>query len=149
MSNKPFRQAVMAIILREDGRILIGSSPRDEGYKFPQGGIDAGETPLECLIRELKEELGVKIDSQDVIGKLPQTVSYHYPPYKPYSKIYCGQEMNIFIIKHQPHFEYSSQDDEFDELVWIFPHDIEQYDCVYRITAYQNALNQLANFFKD
>jgi 8-oxo-dGTP pyrophosphatase MutT (NUDIX family) len=144
--SKPYRQAVLAIIIREDGKFLFGSSPRDEGYKFPQGGIDPGETAEECLTRELKEELGVEISKSDVIGQLKETVAYPYPDYKPYSKLYCGQQMHIFVVRHQLYFNWQPQDDEFDELVWIFPHEITNYDCVYRKEAYIEAMKLLEQF---
>ncbi len=140
MNSKPYRQAVMAIITREDGAFLIGSSPRDEGYKFPQGGIDEGETPRDCLIRELYEELGVKINEEDILDKLTETISYPYPDYKPYSKIYCGQEMTVFVVKHNPSYNWTPQDDEFEEMIWITPSELINYNCVYRMPAYQKAL---------
>jgi len=140
MNSKPYRQAVMAIITREDGYFLIGSSPRDEGYKFPQGGIDEGETPRDCLIRELYEELGVTINEEDIVGKLTETISYPYPDYKPYSKIYCGQEMTVFVVKHNSSYNWTPQDDEFEEMIWITPSELINYNCVYRMPAYQKAL---------
>jgi putative (di)nucleoside polyphosphate hydrolase len=141
--QKPYRLAVMAIIIREDGRFLIGSSPRDEGYKFPQGGIDPGECEIDCLKRELFEELGVQISNDDILAKLPQSVSYPYPDYKPYSKIYFGQSMQAFIVRHRSHYMWQPQDDEFEELHWILPSELHSFDCVYRKTAYLHAITML------
>jgi 8-oxo-dGTP diphosphatase len=54
--------AVTAGILRRDGRILICRRPEGKRlagvWEFPGGKMEPGETPEECLRRELREELG-------------------------------------------------------------------------------------------
>jgi len=55
-----FRENVAGILRDDRGRILICErlGVRD-AWQFPQGGIDAGETPEEALVRELWEEISV------------------------------------------------------------------------------------------
>lgn len=57
---------VIAAIIRKGSKILIARrSPKKHlaGYwEFPGGKIEEGETPEECLARELKEELGITVD---------------------------------------------------------------------------------------
>jgi ADP-ribose pyrophosphatase YjhB (NUDIX family) len=58
MSAKIFtRKATRAIVLNGDN-ILLLYTKRYHDYSLPGGGIDAGETNVEGLIRELKEETG-------------------------------------------------------------------------------------------
>ncbi|MCP4141715.1 MAG: NUDIX domain-containing protein [Chloroflexi bacterium] len=67
------REAVRGVIFRE-GKLLMVYSTVNGDYKFPGGGIDAGETHLEALRRELNEECGATL--KEVIGELGKTIEY-------------------------------------------------------------------------
>lgn len=55
---------VACALVDADNRILIAQRPEGKSlaglWEFPGGKVDAGETPEEALIRELREELGVE-----------------------------------------------------------------------------------------
>ncbi len=61
--RKPELTVVAALILR-DSKVLVCQRRRDDSHalqwEFPGGKIEAGETPQDALIRELREELGVE-----------------------------------------------------------------------------------------
>ena len=56
-----------AVITRPDGSVLLGQRAPDTFYpgywEFPGGKVEPDETPREALIRELDEELGMRVDA--------------------------------------------------------------------------------------
>jgi 8-oxo-dGTP pyrophosphatase MutT (NUDIX family) len=48
----------------------VGMTRHAGQYALPGGRVDAGETPLEAALRELDEELGLRLGAESVIGWL-------------------------------------------------------------------------------
>lgn len=136
--SKIYRQAVMAVIINEEAKVLIGYSPRDKSYKFPQGGLEADEDLLTGITRELKEELNYLLHEDHVLEVYQEKVRYPFPP--DCHPLYMGQELSIVKIKHRQEAETIPQDDEFDRLLWIKPKEISSYNYEYRSEAYKRAL---------
>ena len=139
MTKHTFRIAVLAIIVNEDNKILIGSSPRDGGFKFPQGGLDLNEDAITGIKRELNEELGITLNDADIDYVHSKKVQYLYPPEDPYF-VYKGQELSVVKIKHNNSWELIPQDDEFEELCWIHPNELKNFNVGFRLKAYTKAL---------
>ena len=54
------RNSARSIIIR-DGRVAMVRSLRYDYYKFPGGGIEPGEDPVQAMIRETREEAGLLV----------------------------------------------------------------------------------------
>jgi len=71
-------KTVTAGIIISDGNVLLtrrGENERQGGlWEFPGGKLEAGETPQQCLERELHEELDVRIHAGDLMAES----EYHY-----------------------------------------------------------------------
>ena len=78
------RQYVGCVVLTHDNRILLQKRGDDwkryPGYIAEFGGqIEAGETPMQALIRELNEELGAVVNEDEVIrfGAITEATTHH------------------------------------------------------------------------
>lgn len=139
MTKGLFRIAAMAVIVNNKNQVLIGSSPRDGGFKFPQGGLEPNEDAITGIKRELNEELGISITDHDILLFSSEKVQYLYPPEDPYY-IYKGQQLSVIKIQYNTSMQLIPQDDEFDELLWIKPIDLPKYNTNFRLKAYIKAL---------
>lgn len=67
---EPNEHIALATIFIEnsEGKFLIQKTSKEKGDVFSTTGghVDSGETPLDTIIRETKEEIGVSIDSDEI-----------------------------------------------------------------------------------
>ena len=77
--NRPVTEVAAGILLDAEGRYLLGQRPEGKPYagywEVPGGKIENGESVFAALKRELKEELGIDIESSEDLVVL----EYDYP----------------------------------------------------------------------
>jgi 8-oxo-dGTP diphosphatase len=117
-TDTDFRKiTVTAAVLEKDGRILIARRKREDSladkWEFPGGKLEKGETPKECLRRELREELNIDVVVGDFIGR-----SCHRHPH--------GEiELLAYRVIHLSG-EFQLHDHE--EIRWVLPADLLSHD---------------------
>jgi len=88
------REAVKGVIVRGK-QILMIHSQKNRDYKFPGGGIEGNESPMETLIREIKEECGAVVS--EIGEKIGTVIEYkkanepQYDVFKMVSSYYLCQ----------------------------------------------------------
>ena len=67
MNDKSYRKNVGLIVLNSRNQLFICQRKDQKTWQFPQGGIDAGESPKVAARRELFEEVGIAKNDVSII----------------------------------------------------------------------------------
>ena len=79
---------VVAAVIMKEGKVFATQRRYGEfkdGWEFPGGKVEAGESPEEALCREIREELEVEVN----VGDLIDTIEYDYPAFHLSMKCYA------------------------------------------------------------
>jgi mutator protein MutT len=90
---------VSAALIFQNGKLLITQRRADSHlggfWEFPGGKREANETFEQCLIREIREELGIDIS----VEKLFDEITHHYPEKSVHLKFFICQ---VLLGEPQP-----------------------------------------------
>lgn len=114
---------VAAAIIERDGRILATQRGYGEfkgWWEFPGGKIEAGETPRQAVVREIREEL----DTSVAVVSPVADVSFDYPDFHLHMRCYrCRLEGGApILLEHSAARWVDAR--TIDELRWL-PADIQ------------------------
>jgi mutator protein MutT len=59
---------VSAVIRNEAGAILLHRREDDGGWSLPAGAVDPGESPAQSIVREVREETGLDVVPERILG---------------------------------------------------------------------------------
>jgi 8-oxo-dGTP diphosphatase len=105
-------------LIDPDGRVLIAQRPAGKSmaglWEFPGGKAEPGERLEQCLIRELREELGIVVQEECLA---PLTFASHsYPDFYLLMPLYVCRRWQGFVEAR-----------EQQVLKWVRPHDLRNY----------------------
>ena len=108
-----------------------------DGWEFPGGKIEQGESPEEALIREIREELDVDIK----VGRLLETVEYDYPNFHLTMHCFICELLSEEIILKEHEDAKWLEEDELDSVDWL-PADVSLIDKIFAVKQdYNGAVN--------
>jgi mutator protein MutT len=113
----PHKIIGVAVIWNDAGQILIDR--RKPGgkmgglWEFPGGKVEPGESIEACVAREVQEELGIQI----VVGESLMTIVHDYTEFKV-----------TLHVHHCQHRSGEPQTIECDEIRWVIPAELSQFN---------------------
>ncbi len=148
----PLRLGVGIIVLNKENKVFVGKR-RDNPinkWQMPQGGVDRGESLVNAMKRELKEETSIR--SIEILKELEGWTEYELPDYllgKIWRGKYRGQKQKWFIVKFlgkDEEINLKTTHPEFIEWQWL---DIENLPSVivhFKKKVYEKLLPVIKSF---
>ncbi len=81
-------------------------------WEFPGGKIEAGETVVACIAREVREELGIEV----AVGDRLISIDHTYPDFQ-----------ITLLVHHCQYVSGTPQPIECDEIRWVNVADLDRY----------------------
>jgi putative (di)nucleoside polyphosphate hydrolase len=144
------RPNVGLMLIAADRRVFVGRRPKQpDAWQMPQGGVDAGETPIEAACRELAEEVGttralVLRESRTWISyEVPRAIRpahwkdrWHGQAQKWFALAFTGRDADIDIEAH---------DREFDAWKWVRASDLPGLIVPFKRPVYEAVLEEFGD----
>ena len=119
---------VVAAIIRKGDKIFAtqrGYGDWQDWWEFPGGKMEAGETPEEALVREIREELSAEI----IVDEFLCMVEYVYPKFHLTMHCYlCSLVTEALLLNEHEAARWLTKD-ELDSVKWL-PADLEVVENV-------------------
>jgi putative (di)nucleoside polyphosphate hydrolase len=149
----PYRPCVGLVIANAAGRVFAGQRIDSPGpaWQMPQGGIDAGEAPLEAAMRELVEETGIPGEAVTVLGESPDWLTYDLPRElvpKVWKGRFRGQKQRWFLLRFlgdDRQIDIRTPDPEFSRWAWMAPAELLGCIVPFKRATYE----QVFDLFRD
>ena len=109
---------VAAAIIVKDNKVFAtqrGYGEFKDGWEFPGGKLEPGESAREALVREIREELDVDIR----VGRLLETVAYDYPEFHLTMHCFICELLSEEIVLKEHEDARWLKEEELDTVDWL------------------------------
>jgi putative (di)nucleoside polyphosphate hydrolase len=151
IDEEGFRANVGIVLSNREGSVLLGGRTGQDGWQFPQGGVQVDETVEGAMFRELREEVGLKPNDVEVLGSTRGWLRYTLPRryVRTNTEPLCiGQKQQWFLLRlvgadGRVRLD-TTNSPEFDRWRWV-DYWLPVREVIYfKRTVYVQALRELA-----
>jgi len=147
-ASLPYRDGVGIMLINNEGKVFVAKriDMTSEAWQMPQGGIDAGETPMQAALRELKEETGT--DKASVIRESHDWYYYDLPDdliSKVWGGRFRGQRQKWFSMRFSgtdSDINIETEHPEFCEWRWVPMQQLPDIIVPFKRTLYQALVDE-------
>lgn len=150
-----YRYNVGIILLNSRNQAFWGRRCGQNAWQFPQGGMNAGESSEQAMLRELYEETGLQAEHVEILGETAGWLRYRLPlryRRRRYAgTVQCiGQKQKWFLLRSAsdtPPVDLNAAGEaEFDYWQWQ-----DYWQCADKVVhfkqdVYRSALEELAQY---
>jgi mutator protein MutT len=154
-STDDYRPGVGIMLLNDRGEVFIGrrADVPHEAWQMPQGGIDAGETPRQAVLRELKEEIGT--DNAEIIAESRGWLYYDLPQElarTAWGGRWKGQRQKWFVMLFKGpdrDIDLAGEHPEFNAWRWVPLEELSELAASFKRQLYLKVVGEFATIFRD
>jgi putative (di)nucleoside polyphosphate hydrolase len=145
-----YRLNVGIILVNPSDRVFWGRRHGHDAWQFPQGGLVEGETAVQAMYRELKEEVGLEKPDVELLGSTRRWLKYRLP--KQYLRhgsepMVIGQKQKWFLLRLKTSEQKLrldlSDSPEFDSWRWIDYKEPPDLVIYFKRQVYTQAMKEL------
>jgi putative (di)nucleoside polyphosphate hydrolase len=139
------------MVLDRDSRVFVARriDTPSAAWQMPQGGIDAGESPPEAAMRELKEEIGT--DNAEIIAESKGWLRYDLPRElipRLWGGRYRGQMQKWFVLRftgRDSDIRIDTEHAEFLEWKWVPMRELPDLIVPFKRQLYRDLLAEFGH----
>ena len=148
----PYRPAVGVMLINPARKVWVGQRIDStlEAWQMPQGGLDAGEDPLEGAYRELEEETGISRKLVEILAQAKEELTYDLPEDligKVWKEPWRGQRQTWFLMRFLGEDEdvnIATPDPEFRAWKWADPAELPAMIVPFKQQLYRDVVAAFA-----
>ena len=154
MSDEGYRPAVGVMLINPARKVWVGQRLDNslEAWQMPQGGLDAGEDPLEGALRELEEETGIARHLVALAARAREELTYDLPKDligKVWKEPWRGQRQTWFLMRflgEDKDVNIETPEPEFRAWKWAEPAELPAMIVPFTEQLYHDVLRVFAEW---